>query len=92
MTANIPDALKNEIKLLIIDALNIDDVGPEEVGDDDSLFGDGNVLGLDSIDALEIVMALQEKYGVRIDDKNQARFILKSITTIAEYIEANRTR
>ncbi len=65
---------------------------PEEVGDDDPLFGDGNVLGLDSIDALEIVMALQEKYGVRIDDKNQARFILKSIATIAEYVAMHRTR
>lgn len=92
MTANISADLKKEIKSLIIQALNIDDVGPEEVGDDDPLFGDGNVLGLDSIDALEIVMALQEKYGVRIDDKNQARFILKSIATIAEYVAMHRTR
>ena len=92
MTANMTDDLKQEIKILIVEALNIDDVTPEEVGDDDSLFGEGNVLGLDSIDALEIVMALQEKYGVRIDDKNQARFILKSICTIAEYITAHRTR
>ncbi len=84
------DGLKKEIKLLIIEALNIDDVNPDEVGDDDSLFGEGNALGLDSIDALEIVMALQEKYGVRIDDKNQSRFILKSISTIAEFIEKNR--
>jgi len=85
------DGLKKEIKLLIIEALNIDDVNPDEVGDDDSLFGEGNALGLDSIDALEIVMALQEKYGVRIDDKNQSRFILKSISTIAEFIEKNRS-
>ncbi len=92
MTANISADLKKEIKSLIIQALNIDDVGPEDVGDDDPLFGDGNVLGLDSIDALEIVMALQEKYGVRIDDKNQARFILKSIATIAEYVAMHRTR
>jgi acyl carrier protein len=85
------DILKKEIKLLIMEALNIEDVAPEEVGDEESLFGEGNVLGLDSIDALEIVMALQEKYGVRIDDKNQSRFILKSVTTIAEFIEKNRT-
>ena len=78
--------LKKEIKLLIMETLNIDDVDPGEVKDDDPLFGPDNALGLDSIDALEIVMMLQEKYGVRIDDKNQARFILQSIDTIAEFI------
>jgi acyl carrier protein len=92
MTSNSSADLKKELTLLIVDSLNIDDVDPEEVGVDDSLFGEGNVLGLDSIDALEIVMALQEKYGVRIDDRNQARFILRSINTIAEYIAANRTK
>jgi acyl carrier protein len=86
------NSLKSEIKLLIIKTLNIDDVEPDEVPDEDPLFGEGNVLGLDSIDALEIVMALQEKYGVRIDDKNQSRFILRSITTIAEFVENNRER
>ena len=86
------NSLNNDIKLLIINTLNIDDVKPDEVVDDDPLFGEGNVLGLDSIDALEIVMALQEKYGVRIDDKNQSRFILRSIATIAEFIEKNRTK
>lgn len=92
MNTKTNDGLKKEIKLLIMEALNIDDVAPEEVGDEDSLFGEGNVLGLDSIDALEIVMALQEKYGVRIDDKNQSRFILQSVSTIAEFIEKNRTK
>lgn len=84
--------LKKEIKLLIIETLNIDDVEPDEVADEDPLFAEGNALGLDSIDALEIVMALQEKYGVRIDDKNQSRFILRSIATIADFIERNRTQ
>jgi len=84
------EELKQEIKLLIMEVLNIDDVAPEEVANDDPLFGEGNVMGLDSIDALEIVMALQEKYGVRIDDKNQSRFILRSISTIAEFIAQNR--
>lgn len=77
--------LKQEIKELIIESLNIPDVNPEDIGDDVSLFEDEE-LGLDSIDGLEIVMALQEKYGVRIDDQNQARFILKSINTIAEFL------
>jgi acyl carrier protein len=86
------EELKQEIKLLIMEVLNIDDVAPEDVANDDPLFGEGNVMGLDSIDALEIVMALQEKYGVRIDDKNQSRFILRSITTIAEFIDKNRKK
>jgi len=84
--------LIKEIKLLIMDTLNIDDVAPEDVKEDELLFGPDNALGLDSIDALEIVMALQEKYGVRIDDKNQARFILQSINTIAEYIAQNSAK
>ncbi len=84
--------LKREIKLLIMATLNIGDVTPEEVGDEAPLFGKDNVLGLDSIDALEIVMMLQEKYGVRLDDKNQARFILQNINSIAEYIAKSRTR
>jgi acyl carrier protein len=84
--------LKQEIKLLIMKVLDITDVGPDEVGNDDPLFAEGNVMGLDSIDALEIVMALQEQYGVRIDDKNQSRFILRSVATIAEFISKNRKK
>lgn len=89
---NAPSDLKLEIKELIISALNIMDVEPGEVDDDGPLFGEEGVLGLDSIDALEIVMALQEKYGVRIDDKNQSRFILQSIGSIAEFVAGNRKK
>ncbi len=85
MEVKVTRELKEEIKVLILESLNIPDVSPEDIADDASLFEDEN-LGLDSIDGLEIVMALQEKYGVRIDDQNQARFILKSIDTIAEFI------
>ncbi|OHD67352.1 MAG: hypothetical protein A2W19_00085 [Spirochaetes bacterium RBG_16_49_21] len=92
MTTIATAELKNEIKLLIVETLNITDVAPGEVADGAPLFGQNNALGLDSIDALEIVMALQEKYGVRIDDKNQSRFILQSIATIADFIAQNRTR
>ena len=85
MDVQVSQELKQEIKELIIESLNIPDVDPHDIEDDTSLFEDEN-LGLDSIDGLEIVMALQEKYGVRIDDQNQARFILKSTNTIAEFI------
>jgi len=84
--------LRLEIKKLIIETLNITDVELKDVDDAAPLFGEENVMGLDSVDALEIVMALQEKYGVRIDDKNQSRFILRSITTIAEYIAGEKAK
>ena len=56
-----------EIKELIISSLELEDISPEEIGDDETLFGDG--LGLDSIDALELGVALQKKFGVKIDSK-----------------------
>jgi acyl carrier protein len=92
METTINTELKREIKLLIMNSLNITDINPDDVQDDASLFGPDNVLGLDSIDALEIVMALQERYGVRIDDRNQSRFILESIHSIAEFVSQNRLK
>ena len=92
METNIKKELKLEIKELIIESLELPDVTPEDIQDTIPLFGEQSNLGLDSVDALEIVMALQEKYGVRIDDKNQSRFILESITTIAEYVAKEKTK
>lgn len=79
-------ALKTEIKQLIIDTLNIPDVEPEDIDDSVPLFSPENILQLDSIDSLEIVVALQQKYKVRIDDQNLARSVLESINTIADFI------
>jgi len=81
-----PDQLKHDIKQLIIDTLNIKDIKPEDVPDDAPLFGDNNPMGLDSIDGIEIIMAVQRKYKVRMDDQNVARFILESINTIADFV------
>ncbi len=81
--------LKKEIKQLIIDTLNIPDVQPEDIQNDVPLFSPENVLQLDSIDSLEIVVALQQKYNVRIDDQNLARAVLESIDTIAYFIHEN---
>ena len=81
-----PDQLKHDIKQLIIDTLNIKDIKPEDVPDDEPLFGDNNPMGLDSIDGIEIIMAVQRKYKVRMDDQNVARFILESINTIADFV------
>lgn len=78
--------LKQEIKKLIVETLKIKDVNPSDIPDEASLFENNGVIELDSVDALEIVMALQRQYGVRIDDQNLARFIVKSVDTISEFI------
>lgn len=86
MAAEPTPELKQEIKELIIDALKIPDVKPEDIDDSASLFEGENSLQIDSVDALEIVMALQRKYGVRIDDQNPGRFIIRSVDTIADFV------
>ncbi len=78
--------LKLEIKKLILDSLHITDVSPEQIADHASLFEEESGLELDSVDALEIVMALQRRYGVHIDDQNLGRFIIRSVDSIAEFI------
>jgi acyl carrier protein len=83
---------KMEIKKLIMSTLNITDVDPAEVDDDLPLFGGGNKLTLDSVDALEIIMAIQRTYQVRIADQNLARYTLRSVNSIAEFIESEKTK
>ncbi|MFP4023359.1 MAG: phosphopantetheine-binding protein [Thiohalospira sp.] len=78
--------LKADIKNMIIETLNIEDITPEDIDDDLPLFGGENTLGLDSIDAIELVMAVQRQYKVRIDDQNLAREVLKDVNSIAEFI------
>jgi acyl carrier protein len=78
--------LKTDIKELIIHTLNIKNVSPDQVQDSVPLFSKENILDLDSIDAIELVMAIQEKYQVRIADQNVARNVLESIDSIAEFI------
>ena len=80
------DALKREIKQLIIDALDLEDTQPEDIGDDIPLFGEDG-FGLDSIDWLELGIALRKKYQVQLeanDAGNRKHF--RSITTLAEFV------
>ena len=86
MTIEEAVSLRTEIKELIIKTLNIKNVKAEQVEDSVPLFSPENILGLDSIDAIEIVMAIQEKYEVRIADQNVARNVLESIDSIAGFI------
>lgn len=80
-------AFESEIKELIVGALGLEDLQPEAIDSDEPLFGDG--LGLDSIDALELGVALQKKYGITIGsvtDEIKAHF--QSVRTIARFVES----
>ena len=76
--------LKYELKKQIIQELNLQDIKPEDIIDDAPLFGDG--LGLDSIDALELVVLMEKYHGVKILDETVGEKVLASINTMAEYI------
>jgi acyl carrier protein len=80
------EELKLEIKNLIMSTLSINDLKPEEVDDVKPLFGSDNALTLDSVDAIEIIMAIQRNYGIRIADQNLARQVISSIDSIARFI------
>jgi acyl carrier protein len=84
--------LKMEIKKLILETLKISDVKPEDIDDSVSLFENNPVVQLDSVDALEIVMALQRTIGVHIDDQNIGRFIIKSVDSIAEFVAKEKAK
>lgn len=89
MEKNLND-LKTEIKELIIKTLNLQDITAADIDDEILLFGGENTLGLDSIDAIELVMAVQRQFNVRIDDQNLAREVLKNVNTIADFIVNNK--
>ena len=84
------EALVLELKNRIIEALNLEEITPEEIDENAPLFGTG--LGLDSIDALELIVLLDKYYGIRLDDHKKGKVIFESVTSIAQYITANRTK
>jgi len=79
-----------DLKEQIIDQLNLQDVEPGDIGDDQSLFADG--LGLDSIDALELIVLLQQKYKIKLLNAEDGPRIFYSVKTIAEFIKANQAQ
>ena len=84
-------ALELEIKQLLIEALNLEDMTPEQIKTDEALFVKG--LGLDSIDALELGLALQKRYGVHMSaDSEETRAHFASIQALAQFVSAQRAR
>ena len=82
--------LHRELKEFIIETMNLEDITPDEIGDDTPLFADDG-LGLDSIDALELVLALKKKYGIVLEANDEkSREHLRSVATLATLVESSR--
>jgi len=82
------EELIQKLKVQIIEQLNLEDVEPNEIDENEALFGDG--LGLDSIDALELIVLMEKDYGIKIQDSSKGKEIFFSIKTMAEFIQANQ--
>lgn len=81
-------SLKEELKQDIVADLNLEDVDPAEIEDDEPLFGEG--LGLDSLDAVELVVLLQKHFGIEIKDMEEGREAFVSINALIAFIEKRR--
>jgi len=84
------EQLKPQLKEQIIEALNLEGMQPSDIEDAAPLFGEG--LGLDSIDALELIMILEKNYGIKFANKEESKAVLASINSMAEYVTANRKK
>lgn len=78
------EELVKDLKNQIIDKLNLEDKSPDDIKTDEALFGDG--LGLDSIDALELIVLMEKKYGVKLENPEAGKSVLNSIQSMADYI------
>jgi acyl carrier protein len=84
--------IKLEIKKLIIDTLNMKTINPETIKDDVPLLSGDNVITIDSIDVIEVVVAIQKRFLVRMDDQNLARHIVNTVDTMAEFVYAQQQK
>ena len=82
--------LIKELKEEIIEVLNLEDMTVDDIDENDTLFGEG--LGLDSIDALELIVMLEKKYGIKLAYPASGKEIFKSVATIADYVSKNRKK
>ncbi|MDE5645591.1 MAG: acyl carrier protein [Muribaculaceae bacterium] len=84
------DNLILQLKQQIIEALNLEDLTPADIDAEAPLFGEG--LGLDSIDALELIVLLEREYGIRLSNPAEGKEIFRSVASIASYVAANRKK
>ena len=82
--------LNTELKQYIIEALNLEDMTPDDIDDEAPLFGEG--LGLDSSDALELIVLMEKHYGIRLASAAEGKEIFKSVQTMADYVAKNRKK
>ncbi len=87
---DVTDDLKLQIKQMIVETLNLKEVNAAEILDNQPLFSGENIITLDSIDGIELIMAIQRKFGVRLDDQNLARNILNTVDSMAEFIATGK--
>lgn len=81
------EQIRSKLKKLLVRDLSLEDIAPEDIADDEALFGEG--LGLDSLDAVEIVVILQRNWGLEIKDMEQGMKVFASVDTLAQYIHEN---
>ncbi len=84
------EELIDELKKGIIEVLNLEGMKPEDIDENAPLFGGG--LGLDSIDALELIVLMEKNYGVKLANAEEGKSVFRSVRVMADYIAANRTR
>ncbi len=82
-------SLKEDLKVMIIQECD-KEIEPSEIKDEDNIFNPEHPLGLDSLDSLQISMALQNNYGIRLADPKEAKRVMSSINSLAEYVEAHQ--
>lgn len=86
------EEIKLEVKKLIIETLKFENVRPEEIIDDVSFFSGENTIKIDSIDVIELVVSIQKKFNVKIDDQNLAKDVINTVNSIAEFVYAQHHR